>query len=443
MTRFFHFNMLDKLGESLSKVIKRLASAALVDEALVKESVKDIQRALLSADVNVKHVLELSKRIEERSFKEKPRGGLSKKEHVITIVYEELAALLGKGRKASIDEAPGRVMMVGLQGSGKTTTLVKLARYYSKKGLKPFIIAADTYRPAAYEQALQLAQPLNIEVYGGKDKGSDAVEVAKGGLRESKGDVILLDTAGRHKSQDDLFREMKSLDELFKPDEKFLIIDASIGQQAGAQAKAFHDAIGITGVILTKLDGSAKGGGALSAVMETSSSVVFIGTGEKIDALEPFDADRFISRLLGMGDLQSLLEKAKEVMDEERAKELLTGEFTLLDLKEQIEAISKMGPLSSVLKMIPGMPSLPVQADKTEEKMRKFIYIIDSMTEEERREGKLNASRIKRIGKGSGTSPEEVKELIKYFETMKKALKGLKRGRFLKGPLARMLRGAK
>ncbi|MFQ5815015.1 MAG: signal recognition particle receptor subunit alpha [Candidatus Hydrothermarchaeaceae archaeon] len=431
--------MLEKLGDSLSKAIRRLASAALVDEALVKETVKDIQRALLGADVNVKRVLELSKRIEERAFEEKPKAGLTKKEHVITIVYEELTALLGKGTYT--DAKPGRIMLVGLQGSGKTTTIVKLAKYYSKIGLKPFIIAADTHRPAAYEQVLQLVQPLGIDIYGEK-QAADAMKVLRDGLKEAKGEAIFLDTAGRHKSQDELFKEMRALDEVFQPDEKFLIIDAGIGQQAGAQAKAFHEAIGVTGVILTKLDGSAKGGGAISAVAETAAPVVFIGTGEKIDALEPFDADRFISRLLGMGDLQSLLEKAKEAMDEERAKEILKGDFTLYDLREQIEAITKMGPLSSVLKMIPGMPSLPIQADETEEKFRKFTYIMDSMTDEERREAKLNSTRIRRIAKGSGTSPEEVKELVKYYETMKKALKGLKKGRF-KGPLARMLRSAK
>jgi signal recognition particle subunit SRP54 len=431
--------MLDKLGDSLTKVVRRLASAVLVDESLVKETVKDIQRALLGADVNVKRVLELSRRIEERSLKESPKAGLTKKEHVITIVYEELKALLGEGGFTDVNL--GRIMLVGLQGSGKTTTLVKLAKYYSKRGLKPYIIAADTHRPAAYEQIVQLARPLGVDVYGEK-KATDAVEVLKEGLRRAQGDVTFLDTAGRHKSQEELFEEMRALDEIFQPDEKFLIIDASIGQQAGAQAKAFHEAIGITGVILTKLDGSAKGGGAISAVAETASPVVFIGTGEKIDDLEPFDADRFISRLLGMGDLQSLLERAKEVMDEEKAKEILKGEFTLHDLREQIVATTRLGPLGSVLKMIPGMSGLPIHIDEAEEKMRKFLYIIDSMTEEERRGVKLNASRIRRIAKGSGTTPTEVKELIKSYETMKKALKGLKKGRF-KGPMARMFRGAK
>ncbi len=433
--------MLGELGESLSAVVRKIARFALVDEKAVKEAVKDIQRALLSADVKVDLVLRISKRIEERALKEKPRGGLSKKEQVITIVYEELAGLLGKGMRPA--ELRGdRIMMVGLQGSGKTTTVVKLARFYAKRGRRPLIIAADTQRPAAYEQLAQLAEPLGIKVYGEKKAyGLDAVDLVKRGMDEARGDVVILDTAGRHKSQEELFDEMKRIAEVFQPQEKLLVIDSSIGQQAGAQARAFHDGIGITGVTLTKLDGSAKGGGALSAVAEISSPILFLGMGERIDDLEAFDADRFISRLLGMGDLKALLERAQETMDEEKAAEILKGEFTLRELREQIDAITKMGPLGSVLKLIPGMPSLPGMADQTEEKMKRFLFIIDSMTEEERRTAKLNPSMVRRIAAGSGTRPEDVKELLEYYGTMRKALRGLRRGRLAKGPLAKMLRG--
>jgi len=422
------------LGDALSNIAKKITRASYIDEKFVKGIVKDIQRALLISDVNVKLVMELSKKIEERALKEKPKPGLSKKEHVLSIVYEELVNILGEKKEFKI---PKRIMLVGLQGSGKTTTCVKLAKFYRKKGAKPFIITVDTYRPAAYEQILQLAEPLQIKVYG-EPENKNPFEILKHGLEKAKkSDVIILDTAGRHRSEKELFEEMKNLAEIFQPDEKFLIIDSTIGQQAGEQAKAFHEAIGITGVILTKLDGSAKGGGALSAVAATGAKIIFIGTGEKIDDFEIFDPRRFISRLLGMGDLATLMEKAKESIDEKRAKDILKGEFTIEDLKYQIEAITKMGPLSSVLKMIPGFGfALNQEATQlTEEKMKKFLVIMDSMTREERLKPKIiNSSRIRRIARGSGTSIEEVRELMNYYTMMKKALKAFKRGRFKRMP---------
>jgi signal recognition particle subunit SRP54 len=434
--------VLEKLSESLSSVVRKITLAGLVDERLIKEVVRDIQRALLSADVNVKIVMQLSKKIETRALKEKPKAGLGRKEHVVRIVYDELVNLLGSAQDYQL-LAKGRVMLVGLQGSGKTTTAVKLARFYQKRGARPYIIVSDTYRPAAYEQASQLAEPLGIKVYGDPANKDPLDILAKGLAAAKKSDLIILDSAGRHKKEDELFAEMKKLYEKFQPDEQLLVIDGTIGQQAGAQAKAFHEAIGVTGVILTKLDGSAKGGGALSAVAETGSPIRFIGTGERVDDVEVFDPDRFISRLLGMGDLQSLLEKAKESVEEERVRDILKGEFTLLDLRAQIEAISKMGPLSSVLKMIPGMSmSMPKEASQvTEEKMKRFMYIMDSMTREEQRKPKvLNASRITRIAQGSGTTKEDVKELIKYYNVMKKALKGFKRRGFARGALGKMMR---
>lgn len=434
--------VLEKLGESLSGIVRKITLAGIVDKKLVKEVVRDLQRALLSSDVNVKLVMGISKAVEERALKEKLAPGLSKREHVIRILYEELVELLGTpggyGRVAK-----GRIMLVGLQGSGKTTTAVKIARYYQKRGARPLIIVTDTYRPAAYEQAKQLAQPLDIPVYGEPEE-RDPLAILKRGLKQTKGrDLIILDSAGRHKREEELFAEMKELQREFQPDEQFLIIDATIGQQAGAQAKAFHDAIGITGVVLTKLDGSAKGGGALSAVAETGAPVRFIGTGEKVDDLEPFDPERFISRLLGLGDLRSLLEKARETIKEEEVKDIFKGDFTLQDLKTQIEAITKMGPLSSVLKMIPGMSlTLPKEASQiTEEKMKRFLNILDSMTEEEKRKPKvLNASRIRRIAMGSGTTREDVKELISYYNLMRKALKCFRRRGFVRGPMGRMMR---
>lgn len=438
--------VLDKLSESLTGVIKKITSASFIDERFVKEVVRDIQRALLVSDVNVKLVMELSRRIEERSIKQKPIPGLTKKEHVIKVVYEELIAFLGEKQDYHIPSKT-RVMLIGIQGSGKTTTAVKLAKFFSKKGLRPFIIAADTYRPAAYEQLVQLADKVNVKVYG-EPEGRDPVKIVQSGLKSaSHVDALILDTAGRHKSESELFEEMKRLSQFFKPEEKLLVIDSNLGQSAGEQAAAFNEAIGLTGVILTKLDGSAKGGGALSAVASTGTKIRFVGLGEGLDDLEIFDPERFISRILGLGDLRGLMERAGEQMDEEKVKDILKGEFGLDDLKLQIKAIRNMGPLGNILKMIPGfsMVSMPKEATQmTEEKMDRFLYIIDSMTKKERADPKIvNASRINRIARGSGTAREEVKELLNYHKTMKKALKGFKKGRFTKGPLAAMMRGMK
>ena len=436
---------LEKLGDAMTGVVKKITRATLVDKKLVKEIVKDIQRALLSADVNVKLVMDLSKRIEERALTERPKA-VSRKEHTVRIVYEELVNLLGTSEEFKAEK--GRIMLVGLQGSGKTTTAVKIAKFYKKFGLRPFIIAADTHRPAAYEQIAQLAGPLNINVYG-DPKNKDPISIIGQGLKEAgKADIVILDTAGRHKSEKELFSEMQKISSIFKPDEKMLVIDSTIGQQAGSQARAFHEAIEISGVVLTKLDGSARGGGALSAVAETASPIKFIGMGEKVGDFEVFDPNRFISRLIGMGDLATLMERAKETIDEEKVRDTLKGEFTLSDLREQMDAITKMGPISSVMKMIPGFGAMNLQkgeTEVTEKKMKKFKIIMDSMTKEEMTDPKIiNSSRVKRIARGSGTMPEEVKELIKYYNMMKKALKRFKKGAFKRGmpkDLAKMMGG--
>ncbi|MFQ5887346.1 MAG: signal recognition particle protein Srp54 [Candidatus Hydrothermarchaeales archaeon] len=437
--------VLEKLGESLTKVVRKITLASLMDERFVKEVIKDIQRALLSADVNVKLVMDISKKIENRALKEKPKPGLSKKQHVLSIVYEELVNMLGEKSDFSLPNK-ANVMLVGIQGSGKTTNGIKLAKFYTKKGLKPFLIAADTYRPAAYEQLAQLAEAVNIKFYG-KPESKDALGIVKEGLEEAKKyDIAILDTAGRHKSEDELFQEMKMISKIFQPEETFLVIDSNIGQAAGAQARAFDEAIGLTGAILTKLDGSAKGGGALSAVAETSSPIRFISTGEGVENFDVFDPDRFISRLLGMGDLASLMEKAKETIDEKKAMDILKGDFTLNDLYSQIEMITKMGPLSSVMKMIPGF-SIPLPQDTsqmTEKKMKRYLVIMDSMTDKEKEDPKvLDPSRLHRIARGSGSGYDEVKELMNYYKTMGKALKGFKRGRFSKTALAKMMRQMK
>ena len=427
---------LDKLSSGLTDAIKKLFRAGVVDEAAVKELVRDIQRALLQADVNVQLVLDISKRIEERALKEKVPPGISRREHVIKVVYEELTRFVGD-KPVPIKMEPGKrkiIMLVGIQGSGKTTQAAKLARYYQKRGLKPALICADTFRPGAFAQLQQLAARINIPIYG-DPKTKDPVKVVREGLNQFQGkDLIIVDTAGRHKEEKDLIKEMKDLEKHIKPDEVIMVIDGTIGQQALIQAKAFHEATPIGAIIVTKLDGSSRGGGALSAVAATGAPIKFIGTGEKIEDIEPFIPQRFVGRLLGMGDLETLLEKVHDAeikVPEKKAKEILSGKFTLTDMYEQFEAVKKMGPFSKVLKMLPGMSSGDIPQDMlntAEGRLDKWRVIIQSMTPQERENPKLlNSSRAKRVARGSGTAEKDVKELLKQYVMMRKMLKMMKR----------------
>ncbi len=444
--------MLDRLGESLNKALNKLKMATFVDKKLIKEVIKDIQRALIQADVNVKLVLKMSKEIERRALEEKTPKGLSKKEHIIKIVYEELVKLLGEeAKKLELDPKKQNViLLVGIQGSGKTTTAAKLARYIQKRGLKPALIAADTYRPAAYEQLKQLAEKINVPIYGDESKTKSPIEIVKEGMNKfKKADVLIIDTAGRHKEEKGLLEEMKQIKKIANPDEIILVIDGTIGQQAGIQAKAFRDAVGEIGsIIVTKLDGSAKGGGALSAVAETNAPIKFIGIGEGIDDLEPFDPKKFISRLLGMGDLDSLLEKAENIIDEkteESIDAIMKGKFTLNELLYQLEALENMGSMKKILSMIPGFGgAMPKElSNLTESKIKKYKVIISSMTKEERENPKIiKSSRIRRIARGSGTSEKDVREVLRYYEITKNAVDKLRKGKMLKigGPLGQILR---
>ncbi len=314
---------LDRLGSSLTDAIKKVFRSSVVDEAAVKELVRDIQRALLQADVNVQLVLEISKRIEERALKENVPPGISRREHVIKVVYEELTRFVGENPvSASIEPGKRRVMMlVGIQGSGKTTTASKLARYFQKRGLKPALICADTFRPGAYAQLQQLAMRINVPIYGDV-KAKDPVKVVSEGLKQfADKDIVIVDTSGRHKEEKDLIEEMKTLEKRIKPDEVMMVIDGTIGQQALVQAKTFHEATPIGSILVTKLDGSARGGGALSAVAATGAPIKFIGTGEKTEDIEPFIPSRFVGRLLGMGDLETLLDKVREAEVQSSTKE--------------------------------------------------------------------------------------------------------------------------
>jgi signal recognition particle subunit SRP54 len=427
---------LDKLSSSLTDAIKKLFRAGVVDEAAVKELVRDIQRALLQADVNVQLVLDISKRIEERALKEKVPPGISRREHVIKVVYEELTRFIGE-KPVPIKMEPGKrkiIMLVGIQGSGKTTQASKLARYYQKRGLKPALICADTFRPGAFAQLQQLAARINVPIYG-DPKSKDPLKVVKEGLTQFQNkDLVIVDTSGRHKEEKDLIKEMKDLEKHIHPDEVIMVIDGTIGQQALIQAKSFHEATPIGAIIVTKLDGSSRGGGALSAVAATGAPIKFIGTGEKIEDIEAFVPQRFVGRLLGMGDLETLLEKVHDAeikVPEKKAKEILSGKFTLTDMYEQFEAVKKMGPFSKVLKMLPGMSSSDIPQDMlntAEGRLDKWRVIIQSMTPQERDNPKLlNSSRARRVAHGSGTTEKDVKELLKQYVMMRKMLKMMKR----------------
>ena len=427
--------VLEKLGSSIYQALKKVFRVAVVDEATVKELVRDIQRALLQADVNVKLVLEISKRIEERALKEKLPPGISRKEHIIKVVYDELTRFLGE-KPVSLKITPGKrriIMLVGIQGSGKTTAAAKLARYLQKRGVKTALICADTYRPGAYAQLQQLANKINVPLYG-NPKEKNPVKIAREGLKQFKDyEIVIIDTAGRHKEEKSLIEEMKKLDKAIKPDEIMLVIDGTIGQQAAAQAKAFHEATPIGSVMVTKLDSSARGGGALSAVAAIGAPIKFIGTGEKIEDIEPFVPSRFVGRLLGMGDLETLLEKVREAeikVPKKKAKAILSGKFTLTDMYEQFEAMQSMGPFKKILSMFPGFSyDIPEEMLNTaEDKLKKWRVIIQSMTPKERENPKiLNSSRIRRVARGSGTSEKDVKELLKQYAMMKKMLKSLRR----------------
>jgi signal recognition particle subunit SRP54 len=421
--------MLDRLGSSLKDALKKLAGKTVVDRAAVDELVRDLQRALIQSDVNVKLVMALSQAIKTRSLDEEPPKGMSVREHVLRIVYQELVRLMGE--TGTVKLGPQRILMAGLQGSGKTTTTAKLARYFQRKGLNVGVICADTFRPGAYDQLNTLCSRMNIPCFG-NPAVSDALAIVRDGLNEMHHtEVVIIDTQGRHALEEDLIQEIIDINTLSRSTHRWLVIDAALGQQASEQARRFHEAISIDGVIITKMDGTAKGGGALSAVAETKSAIVFIGSGETIDDLERFDPDGFISRLLGMGDLRALVERAEETITSQDVdiNAMMRGRFTLRDMYKQLEALNKMGPLKQIMSMLPmGNMELPGEVyDVTSTKMVRYRVIMDSMTAAELDDPALiSSSRIQRVAMGAGATPDEVRELLKYYKMMKRTLKGVR-----------------
>ena len=430
--------VLDSLSRALGNAVKKVMRAPLVDKKIVRELVRDIQRALLQADVNVNLVLSLSERIEKRTLEEGLPPGISRRELLLKIVYDELTDLLGGEKVPQVlpsSKEPYVIMLVGIQGSGKTTSAGKLAAYFKRKGLKTGLVCADNFRPGALAQLKQLGAPVDVPVFGRIDV-DDAVKLAVEGVskfREEGFRIIIVDTAGRHREEVSLIREMKEIAAAVKPNEIMLVIDGTIGQQAQLQAKAFHEATSVGSIFVTKLDGSARGGGALSAVAATGAPIKFIGVGEKIDEIEVFVPSRFVSRLLGMGDIEALVEKVRASQyspSEEAAKRLLSGKFTLDDLLEQLKSVNKMGSLRKLLQLIPGFNmALPDGFEEmSKDKIKRYTAILQSMTVEERSEPEIiNRSRIRRIALGSGTSYRDVRELLSQYKRMKKMMRQFKR----------------
>lgn len=439
--------------DNLKDAVKKFLGSSDYNKA-VNDFIKDLQISLIKADVNIKLVNELTTKIKNRLANEKPPSAIERREWFISIVYQELTNLFGGDKEPNVmpKKLPYVIMLVGVQGSGKTTTSGKLALFYKKKGYKVGLVAADIYRPAAYEQLLQIGNQIGVPIYG-EPGNKDAMQIAKNGVEKflkEKYDVVIVDTAGRHGYGEEvkLLEEIKNIYQSIKPDEVILVIDASIGQKAYDLASKFHTASPIGSIIITKMDGTAKGGGALSAVAATGAIIKFIGTGEKLDELEVFNPRRFVSRILGMGDIEAIIEKIKGIEEyeeiEKKMEEVLTGKtkLTLRDVYKQLNAMRKMGPLNKILQMIPGyniLSQIPEEQLKLgEEKIRKFMNIMNSMTYKELDNPDIiDKSRIKRIAKGSGTTPEEVKELLKQYEMTNNLLKMMRR----KKGLAKLFEG--
>ncbi|WP_026692521.1 signal recognition particle protein [Peribacillus kribbensis] len=425
----------ESLADRLQNTFQRIRGKGKVNEADVKEMMREVRLALLEADVNFKVVKDFVKKVSERAVGQEVLKSLSPGQQVIKVVQEELTELMGgeQSKIAVSSRPPTVIMMVGLQGAGKTTTTGKLANLLRKKyNRKPLLVAADIYRPAAIKQLETLGKQLDFPVFSLGDQVSP-VEIARQAIAKAKEehhDYVLIDTAGRLHVDEELMGELKEIQELSSPDEIFLVVDAMTGQDAVNVAQSFNEQLGLTGVVLTKLDGDTRGGAALSIRAVTKTPIKFVGMGEKMDALEPFHPERMASRILGMGDVLTLIEKAQANVDADKAKELeqkmRTMSFTFDDFLEQLGQVRSMGPLDDLLKMLPGANKMKglnnISID--EKQIGRVEAIIKSMTSNEKEQPEIiNAGRRKRIAKGSGTTIQEVNRLLKQFEDMKKMMK--------------------
>jgi signal recognition particle subunit SRP54 len=424
--------MLERLGDVIKKATNKITNAIFVDKNLIDGIIRDLQRALIEADINIQLVKQLSDKIRKDSLDEKIKG-IDKREHLIKLLHDELIKLLGEYKPLKLKKTQNRIMLLGLYGAGKTTTIAKLGNYYAKRGNKVALIGLDVHRPAAPEQLKQLAEKNKLSVFIDK-KEKDPIKIWRKYKKELKSyDLILIDTAGRHTLDKELVQEVKKLGKEINPTESVLVIPADIGQAAKKQASEFQEAVNISGVIITRMDSSAKGGGALTACAETKAGIYFIATGEKINDLEEFKPESFLSRLLGMGDLQTLLDKIKSVTNEKDqekiGKRASEGKLTLNDVVEQVKSMGSLGGFDKIKSMIPGMGNAKIPEgalEGQEEKVAKWEHIIKSMTSEERDNPetlKKQTSRISRIAKGAGVNNSEVRSLLKQYDLLNEMLK--------------------
>ncbi len=440
----------ENLSDRLQDVFSALGRKGHLTEADVDSALREVRMALLEADVNLKVAKNFIKRVKERAVGAEVQKSLNPAQQVVKIVNEELIKTLGDaGRLNLAGQSPRVIMLVGLQGSGKTTTAAKLALNLRREGRTPWLVAADTYRPAAVDQLVTLAKQLDMPYYeeGTAAPPPDICERAVKAARDAGATVVLLDTAGRLQINDDLMNELEAIKARTNPAEILLVADAMTGQEAVRIAEGFNERVGLTGLILTKVDGDARGGAAISMREVTGVPIKYMGVGEKLDALEVFYPDRLASRILGMGDMLTLIEQAEELYDEAEAerlqKKLLKSQFTLEDFLDQMQKIKRMGTVGKILDMVPGMGRLKKQLDlddhEAQQRMKRVEAIILSMTTKERRNPKvLNASRKRRIASGSGTTVQEINQLLKQFRDMQRMLKQIKKGRMPQIPGMKM-----
>jgi signal recognition particle subunit SRP54 len=434
--------MFDNLSEKLQRVFKGLRGEGKLTVENMEVALREIRLALLEADVHFKVVKQFIEQVKQKAMGEEVLTALSPGQQVVKIVRDELTKMLGshQSKLRFASEPPSVVLIVGLQGSGKTTSTGKLARVLSKEGHKPQIVSVDVYRPAARQQLSILAKQVNVPIYEGTPDETKPLELARSAKREANQagrDVLLIDTAGRLHIDDELMQELQELKEALQPVEILFVADAMTGQDAVKTADEFHKRLGITGVVLTKMDGDARGGAALSIRSITGQPLKFVGVGERNDALEPFHPDRVASRILGMGDVLSLIDRVQENIDQKEAEKiqekLLTGDdFTLEDFRDQLKQIRKLGPIENILKMMPGMGAMKDQLKDTkvdENELNRIVAIVDSMTPLERRNHMIiNGSRRRRIARGSGTSVQDVNSLLKQYAQARKMMKSLTGG---------------